>query len=67
MQGKYTVTLIPGDGTSVQRHILLPVTHWSRVGIGPEISQSVKDIYSAAKVCNAILRTLLHALFNGYS
>ncbi|KAH9844293.1 mitochondrial NAD-dependent isocitrate dehydrogenase subunit 2 precursor [Rhodofomes roseus] len=30
--GKYTVTLIPGDG------------------IGPEISQSVKDIYSAAKV-----------------
>lgn len=30
--GKYTVTLIPGDG------------------IGPEISQSVKDIYSAANV-----------------
>jgi len=30
--GKYTVTLISGDG------------------IGPEISQSVKDIYSAAKV-----------------
>ncbi|CAG7848684.1 Isocitrate dehydrogenase [NAD] subunit 2, mitochondrial; AltName: Full=Isocitric dehydrogenase; AltName: Full=NAD(+)-specific ICDH; Flags: Precursor [Serendipita indica DSM 11827] len=30
--GKYTVTLIPGDG------------------IGPEISQSIKDIYTAAKV-----------------
>ncbi|KAK2466251.1 hypothetical protein APHAL10511_001893 [Amanita phalloides] len=30
--GKYTVTLIPGDG------------------IGPEISQSIKDIYEAAKV-----------------
>ncbi|KAH8113283.1 hypothetical protein DFH11DRAFT_1601154 [Phellopilus nigrolimitatus] len=30
--GKYTVTLIPGDG------------------IGPEISESVKDIYSAANV-----------------
>ncbi|KAL9712917.1 NAD-dependent isocitrate dehydrogenase [Leucoagaricus gongylophorus] len=30
--GKYTVTLIPGDG------------------IGPEISQSIKDIYAAAKV-----------------
>ncbi|PAV20823.1 mitochondrial NAD-dependent isocitrate dehydrogenase subunit 2 precursor [Pyrrhoderma noxium] len=30
--GKYTVTLIPGDG------------------IGPEISESIKDIYSAAKV-----------------
>lgn len=30
--GKYTVTLIEGDG------------------IGPEISQSVKDIYAAAKV-----------------
>ncbi|KAG2141762.1 uncharacterized protein EDB93DRAFT_1294067 [Suillus bovinus] len=30
--GKYTVTLIPGDG------------------IGPEISESVKDIYAAAKV-----------------
>lgn len=30
--GKYTVTLIEGDG------------------IGPEISQSVKDIYSAANV-----------------
>ena len=30
--GKYTVTLIEGDG------------------IGPEISQSVKDIYTAAKV-----------------
>ncbi|KDQ64554.1 hypothetical protein JAAARDRAFT_166944 [Jaapia argillacea MUCL 33604] len=30
--GKYTVTLIPGDG------------------IGPEISQSVKDIYTAANV-----------------
>jgi isocitrate/isopropylmalate dehydrogenase len=32
-QGKYTVTLIEGDG------------------IGPEISQSVKDIFAAAKVC----------------
>ena len=32
MQGKYTVTLIEGDG------------------IGPEISQSVKDIFAAAKV-----------------
>jgi hypothetical protein len=31
-QGKYTVTLIEGDG------------------IGPEISQSVKDIFAAAKV-----------------
>lgn len=31
-QGKFTVTLIEGDG------------------IGPEISQSVKDIYSAANV-----------------
>ena len=31
-QGKYTVTLIEGDG------------------IGPEISQAVKDIYSAANV-----------------
>lgn len=31
-QGKYTVTLIEGDG------------------IGPEISQSVKDIFEAAKV-----------------
>jgi len=31
-QGKYTVTLIEGDG------------------IGPEISQSVKDIFSAADV-----------------
>ena len=31
-QGKYTVTLIEGDG------------------IGPEIAQSVKDIYSAANV-----------------
>ncbi|KAG6837430.1 hypothetical protein H0H93_009524 [Arthromyces matolae] len=30
--GKYTVTLIPGDG------------------IGPEISQSIKDIYTAAEV-----------------
>ncbi|KAJ8515068.1 hypothetical protein ONZ45_g7463 [Pleurotus djamor] len=30
--GKYTVTLIPGDG------------------IGPEISESIKDIYTAAKV-----------------
>lgn len=30
--GKYTVTLIPGDG------------------IGPEISQSIKDIYTAAQV-----------------
>lgn len=32
MQGKYTVTLIEGDG------------------IGPEISQSVKDIFAAAQV-----------------
>jgi hypothetical protein len=32
VQGKYTVTLIEGDG------------------IGPEISQSVKDIFAAAKV-----------------
>jgi len=32
LQGKYTVTLIEGDG------------------IGPEISQSVKDIFSAANV-----------------
>ncbi|KAF9519073.1 hypothetical protein BS47DRAFT_1337642 [Hydnum rufescens UP504] len=31
-EGKYTVTLIPGDG------------------IGPEISESVKEIYAAAKV-----------------
>jgi isocitrate/isopropylmalate dehydrogenase len=31
-QGKYTVTLIEGDG------------------IGPEIAQSVKDIFSAANV-----------------
>lgn len=34
MQGKYTVTLIEGDG------------------IGPEIAQSVKDIYSAANACS---------------
>ena len=32
IQGKYTVTLIEGDG------------------IGPEISQAVKDIFAAAKV-----------------
>ncbi|KAG5220698.1 NAD-dependent isocitrate dehydrogenase [Salix suchowensis] len=32
VQGKYTVTLIPGDG------------------IGPEISESIKDIYAAANV-----------------
>ena len=32
LKGKYTVTLIEGDG------------------IGPEISQSVKDIFTAAKV-----------------
>jgi isocitrate dehydrogenase (NAD+) len=34
-QGKYTVTMIEGDG------------------IGPEISQSVKEIFAAAKVKTA--------------
>jgi hypothetical protein len=34
VQGKYTVSLIEGDG------------------IGPEISQAVKDIFAAAKVCS---------------
>lgn len=38
LQGKYTVTLIEGDG------------------IGPEISQSVKDIFAAAEVCRAFIR-----------
>jgi isocitrate dehydrogenase (NAD+) len=37
-QGKYTVTLIEGDG------------------IGPEISQSVRDIFAAAKVWNHLDR-----------
>lgn len=33
-------------------------------GIGPEISQSIKDIYSAAKVwfINALLSCVLHKL-----
>lgn len=67
MQGKYTVTLIPGDGTSVQRHMLLPAAHWPPLGIGPEISQSVKDIYSAAKVSNATFCMVCYGRFKGYS
>jgi hypothetical protein len=44
-QGKFTVTLIEGDG------------------IGPEIAQSVKDIYTAAKVG----RHLILEIFGSYT
>lgn len=42
LQGKYTVTLIEGDG------------------IGPEISQSIKDIFEAAKVRLYTMRVKKH-------
>jgi hypothetical protein len=48
-KGKYTVTMIPGDG----QRILLVFTikaEAPHTGIGPEISESIKDIYTAADV-----------------
>ncbi|KAK0490919.1 mitochondrial NAD-dependent isocitrate dehydrogenase subunit 2 precursor [Armillaria novae-zelandiae] len=47
--GKYTVTLIPGDG-QFHSSFCFPAQHTSSVGIGSEISQSIKDIYVAANV-----------------
>lgn len=34
-------------------------------GIGPEISQSVKDIFSAAGVIDALYTTFLYCVSNG--
>lgn len=53
-QGNYTVSLIPGTPSLAvfpRRDVMLNlVSAFPGDGIGPEISQSVKDIYSAAKV-----------------
>ena len=50
-QGKYTVTLIPGDGKAWCAYGVLSLYNDNRyLGIGPEISESIKTIYDAAKV-----------------
>lgn len=52
MQGKYTVTLIEGDGIfSFAFPFFIFLSNLSS-GIGTEISAAVKDIYAAAKVGN---------------
>lgn len=49
------VTLIPGDGElSKPGFFLIILFSRQTKGIGPEISQSVKDIYTAAKVMLSI-------------
>jgi isocitrate dehydrogenase (NAD+) len=52
LQGKYKVTLIPGDGTFGLECRIVLIDCLTRIplGIGPEISESVKDIYTAAGV-----------------
>ena len=55
VQGKYTVTLIPGDGScSAHSTFYSNFSSYLRAGIGPEISESVKGIYSAANVRNLL-------------
>jgi len=44
------VTLIPGDGQCPLVRFHASDAHALSSGIGPEISQSIKDIYVAAQV-----------------
>lgn len=45
------MTLIPGDGAfGSKRDANIDSDMRLHIGIGPEISQSIKDIYTAAKV-----------------
>ncbi len=50
MQGKFTVTLIAGDGAFEAMTFEPFRCSFPIIGIGPEISESVKDIYAAAEV-----------------